>query len=101
MQGHSEDINSLRERAGQQTLQLRIGIHWGDVVNTASCMEKACTPGHVLVSRDVRDAVEAARPGEFAFGPLSGLAVKGKLDELEVCWALGEFSRIGGPLRHD
>ena len=32
MQGHSEDINSLRERAGQQTLQLRIGIHWGDVV---------------------------------------------------------------------
>ena len=114
MQGYSEDINSLRERAGQQTLQLRIGIHWGDVVignvgtaerldwtaigdvvNTASRMEKACTPGHILVSRGVRDAIDAARPGEFAFGPLYGLKVKGKTDELAVCWALGEFSRTG------
>lgn len=110
MQGHSEDINSLRERAGQQTLQLRIGIHWGevvignvgtaerldwtaigDVVNTASRIEKACTPGHILVSRDVRDAIDAARPGEFGFGPLYGLKVKGKVDELEVCWALGAW----------
>ena len=69
-------------------------------MNTASRMEKACTPGHILVSRDVRDAIEAARPGEFAFGPLYGLKVKGKVGELEVCWALGEFSRIG-PLRRD
>ena len=104
MQSHSEDINTLRSRAGQQTLKLRIGIHWGevvignvgtaerldwtaigDVVNTASRIEKSCEPGSVLISRAVREAIERERPGQFRFGPMFGITVKGKLDELAVC----------------
>ena len=104
MQSHSADVNSLRSRAGQQQLQLRIGIHWGevvignvgtaerldwtaigDVVNAASRIEKGCPPGSVLVSRAVRDAIETKRPGRFVFGPNYGLQVKGKRDALAVC----------------
>ncbi|HEX8989474.1 MAG TPA: adenylate/guanylate cyclase domain-containing protein, partial [Rhodocyclaceae bacterium] len=104
MQSHSADLNALRSRAGQQTLQLRIGIHWGmvsicnvgiperldwtaigDVVNTAARIEKNCEPGQVLVSRTTRDAAEAARPGLFRFGDVLGLTVKGKREELSVC----------------
>lgn len=104
MQRHAEDINGLRSRAGQQVLHLRIGIHWGevvignvgtaerldwtaigDVVNTASRIEKGCRPGAILVSEAVRQTVEATRPGEFEFGETFGLQVKGKLDALTVC----------------
>jgi class 3 adenylate cyclase len=104
MQSHSEDLNRLRSRAGQQTLQLRIGIHWGDVaicnvgiperldwtaigdvVNTAARIQKGCEPGFVLVSQVTRDVVEAARPGQFRFGETFGLQAKGKRDELPVC----------------
>jgi adenylate cyclase len=104
MQSHAADINSLRFRAGQQTLQLRIGIHWGevvignvgtaerldwtaigDVVNTASRIEKGCRPGSILISREVMAEIEASRPGQFAFGEIFGLQVKGKQDDLLVC----------------
>lgn len=104
MQSHSEDLNRLRSRAGQQTLQLRIGIHWGevaicnvgiperldwtaigDVVNTAARIQKGCEPGFVLVSQVTRDVVAAARPGQFRFGEPFGLLAKGKRDELPVC----------------
>jgi class 3 adenylate cyclase len=104
MQRHSEDINTLRSRAGQQTLPLRIGIDWGevvlgnvgtaerldwtaigDVVNTASRIEKACDPGSILISQAVRDAVESRQPGQFRFDPTFGIKVKGKADELVVC----------------
>ena len=104
MQSHAEDINSLRFRAGQQTLQLRIGIHWGevvignvgtaerldwtaigDVVNTASRIEKGCQPGSILISREVMTEIEASQPGKFAFGEIFGLQVKGKQDDLVVC----------------
>ncbi len=104
MQSHAADINSLRFRAGQQTLQLRIGIHWGevvignvgtaerldwtaigDVVNTASRIEKGCRPGSILISREVMAEIEASRPGQFAFGEIFGLQVKGKQDDLVVC----------------
>lgn len=104
MQSHSVDINQMRSRGGQQMLQMRIGIHWGDVVlgnvgtaermdwtaigdvvNTASRIEKNCRPGAILVSGVVRDAVNETRPGAFDFGPAFGLKVKGKAAELEVC----------------
>ena len=104
MQSHSDDINSLRSRAGQQTLQLRIGVHWGevvignvgtaerldwtaigDVVNTASRIEKGCTPGSTLISMDVRQAIALSKPGRFHFGEVFGLQVKGKQDALAVC----------------
>jgi class 3 adenylate cyclase len=104
MQSHSEDMNRLRSRAGQQTLQLRIGIHsgevvicnvgtverldWtaiGDVVNTAARIEKGCQPGAILISRTTRDAIDAAHPGKFKFGEAFGLHAKGKRDELTVC----------------
>jgi class 3 adenylate cyclase len=104
MQGYAEDINGLRTRAGQQALQLRIGIHWGeviignvgtrerldwtaigDVVNTASRIEKHCRPGAILVSRAVRDAVLASQPGQFGFSELFDIQVKGKRECLQVC----------------
>lgn len=104
MQSHSEDINNLRNRAGQQALQLRIGIHWGavvignvgtserldwtaigDVVNTASRIEKGCQPGAILVSQALRDAIAPTHGNRFRFGPRFGLQVKGKRDELTVC----------------
>lgn len=106
MQAHSDDINTLRSRAEQQTLQLRIGIHWGDVVignvgtaerldwtaigdvvNTASRIEKACEPGSILISQAVRDVIEGKQPGQFQFRPMFKLKVKGKVDELAVCHA--------------
>lgn len=104
MQGHATDINSLRSWSGRQTLQLRIGIHWGevvignvgtaerldwtaigDVVNTASRIEKGCTPGGILISETVRAAIEAAHPGEFNYGAPFDLQVKGKCEALRVC----------------
>ncbi|MRR51444.1 MAG: adenylate/guanylate cyclase domain-containing protein [Rhodocyclaceae bacterium] len=104
MQRHADDINGLRSRAGQQELHLRIGIHWGevvignvgtaerldwtaigDVVNTASRIEKGCQPGSILISTSVKTAVEASHPGEFQFGETFGLQVKGKQDALLVC----------------
>lgn len=108
MQSHAEDINALRSRAGQQMLQLRIGIHWGvvivgnvgteerldwtaigDVVNTASRIEKNCHPGAVLISQDVRDEAGSAHPGRFEFDEMFSLQVKGKRDELMVCHVRG------------
>ncbi|MDP1527086.1 MAG: adenylate/guanylate cyclase domain-containing protein [Rhodocyclaceae bacterium] len=104
MQSHSDDINTLRSLAGQQVLQLRIGIHWGevvignvgtaerldwtaigDVVNTAARIEKACPPGGVLISQGTRQAIDKAGPGRFAYGEMLGLHVKGKRDALMVC----------------
>ena len=112
MQAHAGDINSLRNRAGQQVLQLRIGIHWGevvignvgtaerldwtaigDVVNTASRIEKNCPPGEILVSTDVRDAILAKRPDEFVFGGTFGIRVKGKRGETQVCTAAQKGSQ--------
>jgi adenylate cyclase len=104
MQAHAEDINSLRRRAGQQALQLRIGVHWGevvignvgtverldwtaigDVVNTASRIEKGCQPGAILVSQAIRDAVAPGQLNRFSFGEVFRLQVKGKGEQLSVC----------------
>jgi adenylate cyclase len=104
MQAHAEDINALRVRAGQQTLQLRIGVHWGevvignvgtverldwtaigDVVNTASRIEKGCQPGAILISQAIRDAVAVEDRQRFDFGDIFRLQVKGKGEDLAVC----------------
>lgn len=104
MQSHSEDINDLRSRAGQQTLRLRIGIHWGevvignvgtverldwtaigDVVNTASRIEKGCDPGSILISKALREAIDPVHHARIRFGDVFGLKVKGKWEELAVC----------------
>lgn len=104
MQSHSADINGLRYRAGQDTLRLRIGIHWGevvignvgtaerldwtaigDVVNTASRIEKDCNPGSILISQDMRDAIDLARHPEILCGEIFQIMVKGKRDALSVC----------------
>ena len=104
MQSHSADINGLRSRAGQDTLQLRIGIHWGevvignvgtaerldwtaigDVVNTASRIEKNCHPGSILISQTMRDAVSALNHPEIKYGNVFPLTVKGKREALLVC----------------
>jgi adenylate cyclase len=104
MQSHSADINSLRSRAGQETLCLRIGIHWGevvignvgtaerldwtaigDVVNTASRIEKNCKPGSILISQTLRDALAPLQYAKFRFGDIFHLTVKGKREALSVC----------------
>jgi len=104
MQSHSADINGLRSRAGQTTLRLRIGLHWGevvignvgteerldwtaigDVVNTASRIEKNCNPGSILVSKALRDAVIEANHPEIQFAELAQIIVKGKSEALPVC----------------
>jgi len=104
MQSHSADINGLRSRAGQDTLQLRIGIHWGevvignvgtaerldwtaigDVVNTASRIEKSCHPGSILISQTMRDAVISLNHPEIDYGEVFPLMVKGKREALFVC----------------
>ena len=104
MQSHSADINGLRTRAGQETLRLRIGIHWGevvignvgtaerldwtaigDVVNTASRIEKNCNPGSILVSQSMRDAIVPMNHPEIEFGEVFQIKVKGKRESLSVC----------------
>jgi class 3 adenylate cyclase len=104
MQSHSADINGLRSRAGQDTLQLRIGIHWGevvignvgtaerldwtaigDVVNTASRIEKNCHPGSILISKSMRDTIIEMNHPEIIFGEIFPLTVKGKRVALSVC----------------
>ncbi|HQS58660.1 MAG TPA: adenylate/guanylate cyclase domain-containing protein [Gallionellaceae bacterium] len=111
MQSHSADINGLRSRAGQETLRLRIGLHWGevvignvgteerldwtaigDVVNTASRIEKNCNPGAILVSKELRDAVVAAKHDEIQFAEVFQIVVKGKSDALSVC----QVKKTGG-----
>lgn len=104
MQKHASDINGLRSRAGQDALSLRIGIHWGevvignvgtaerldwtaigDVVNTASRIEKNCHPGSILISQTVMDAIDQGVHPEIAFGDLFTIHVKGKCEGLSVC----------------
>ena len=104
MQSHSADINGLRSRAGQDALRLRIGIHWGevvignvgtaerldwtaigDVVNTASRIEKNCTPGSILISQAMREAVDPSHHSAITFGEIFQIKVKGKREELSVC----------------
>lgn len=109
MQDHSIDINNLRARAGQDILQLRIGIHWGkviignvgtserldwttigDVVNTASRIEKHCQPGAVLVSETISDEIARRGYSDINCGDVFHLQVKGKQRQLSVCYAYSE-----------
>ncbi|MBX3630016.1 MAG: adenylate/guanylate cyclase domain-containing protein [Nitrosomonas sp.] len=105
MQNHSVDINFLRERANLDRLLLRIGIHWGkvvignvgtperldwtaigDVVNTASRIEKNCRPEHVLISQSMRDVIETGEKPDFKYGETFSIVAKGKKNALPVCY---------------
>lgn len=109
MQDHSIDINSLRARAGQEVLQLRIGIHWGkviignvgtserldwttigDVVNTASRIEKHCQPGAVLISETISDEIVRRGYSDIKYGEVFHLQVKGKQRQLSVRYTYPE-----------
>ncbi len=109
MQNHSIDINNLRARAGQEVLQLRIGIHWGkviignvgtperldwttigDVVNTASRIEKHCQPGAVLVSETISEEIARSGYADIKYGEVFYLQVKGKQKQLSVCYTYPE-----------
>lgn len=109
MQDHSIDINNLRARAGQEILQLRIGIHWGkviignvgtperldwttigDVVNTASRIEKHCQPGSVLVSETISNEIDRRGYSDINRGDVFHLQVKGKQKQLSVCYVYSE-----------
>lgn len=105
MQSHSADINILRERSGLDKLLLRIGIHWGkvvignvgtperldwttigDVVNTASRIEKICRPECVLISQSMREVIEPQHSRHFKYGETFTITLKGKTRELDVCY---------------
>ncbi|MCH9638995.1 MAG: adenylate/guanylate cyclase domain-containing protein [Betaproteobacteria bacterium] len=106
MQSHSTDINQLRNRAEQDVLQLRIGLDWGkviignvgtperldwttigDVVNTASRIEKNCQPGAVLISQRMQEEI-VANDDQIAFQceDFFDINVKGKHNKLVVCY---------------
>ena len=105
MQHHSMDINHIRERAQQDALPLRIGIDWGkviignigtserldwtaigDVVNTASRIEKNCQPGAVLISERMRNEIIAEAGNAIQYGNIFSINVKGKRSEIAVCY---------------
>ena len=109
MQDHSIDINNLRARAGQDVLQLRVGIHWGkviignvgtserldwttigDVVNTASRIEKYCQPGAVLVSETISNEIARRGYSDINSGDVFNLQVRGKQKLLPVCYVYSE-----------
>lgn len=106
MQKHSIDINNLRLHAGKQMLLLRVGIHWGkvvignvgisgrldwttigDVVNTASSLEKNCQPGAVLISQAMFEAIDQEKQADVRYGEVFTLKLKGKCKELAVRYA--------------
>ncbi|HNH52233.1 MAG TPA: adenylate/guanylate cyclase domain-containing protein, partial [Nitrosomonas sp.] len=103
IQKHSLDINSLRKNAGKEMLLLRIGIHWGqviignigisgrldwttigDVVNTASRLEKNCQPGAVLISQILYEVIATVEQPGIKFGDIFNIKLKGKRKELTV-----------------
>lgn len=76
MQDFSKTQNAQREKLGQQTWDMRIGIHtgpamsgivgkhkfsydiWGDSVNIAARMENSCEPGEVNISENTYQIVK-------------------------------------------
>lgn len=63
----------------------------GDTVNTASRLQSAAQPGHILVSRATYRLTRHA----FAFEPLGELTVKGKAEPLAVYRVLGVLAAPG------
>lgn len=103
IQKHSRDFNGLRLRAGKDQLPLRIGIHWGkvtignvgfsgrldwttigDIVNTASRLEKNCRPGAVLISEILYETIVHIRHTDVSYGQPFSLELRGKRDQLTV-----------------
>lgn len=94
---YSYDFNNLRMRACKDLLLLRIGIHWGkvvignvgaagrldwttigDVVNTASRLEKNCYPGGILVSEELYAKIACINYYRINFSQPFYLKLKGK-----------------------
>jgi class 3 adenylate cyclase/predicted ATPase len=97
-----------RERTGV-TFRMRIGIHcglvlaggvgasarrdysvMGDAVNLASRLESSAQPGSILVSQEMMRRTR----GQFAFGPVNRLEVKGKSGEVQAYELLRELSEV-------
>lgn len=113
---HSYDFNSLRMRASKDLLLLRIGIHWGkavignvgasgrldwttigDVVNTASRLEKSCYPGAILISEELYETIAQISHPEISYSKRFYLKLKGKRNEQAVRYV----QTASQPLLHD
>lgn len=95
MQVAMADMNS--QRTPEEQVAIRIGLHYGsgivksndvfgDVVNMASRVESAATPGQVLVSQPLYERVSSFG---FRIEELGRFALKGKTEEqllYEVSW---------------
>ena len=105
------ELNGFREMTGQENIQLRIGVHtgkvmignvgtpdrrdWtpvGDVVNTASRLEKSAFTGSILISGHTYDAVK----NFVQFEKKGKLKPKGKEEQIQVYFIKSvKFQRNG------
>jgi adenylate cyclase len=56
----------------------------GDVVNTASSLEKNCQLGAVLISQAMFEAIDQEKQADVRYGEVFTLKLKGKCKELAV-----------------
>jgi class 3 adenylate cyclase/tetratricopeptide (TPR) repeat protein len=97
--GSGSDAPDVRLRAGVLTGEAAVtigaegqGMVTGDLVNTASRIQAAATPGTVLVGDATHRATEAA----IAYAPAGKRELKGKADPVQLWQALRVIANRGG-----
>lgn len=99
--GAADAAVGMCEVAGRQNLEVRVGLHYGEViedggdifgdaVNTASRVADVANPGEVLITKDFRDTLPAFMRGLVR--PVQPVSVKGKREPLELFAVLRDSS---------
>jgi class 3 adenylate cyclase/tetratricopeptide (TPR) repeat protein len=99
-----DDLNNEQWQSHSQNIQMRIGLHageviagivgknklifdlWGDAVNLASRMESLSEPGRIQVSDSL--AASIAKHSDFVLIPRGSVSIKGK-GEMNTWWLEG------------